>query len=138
MVLLSFISMFILMYVMVNNLTNVYFNLNQVYMAALMTIPMVIIELFLMSSMYPNKRRNTLIVTVMSVLFIVLLFCIRKQTAITDKEFLKSMIPHHASALLMCGQASLQDPEIKQLCENIAKGQQAEIDFMKAKLESIG
>jgi hypothetical protein len=120
---------------MVNNFDNVYHNLNQVYMAGLMTIPMLIIELFLMKSMYTNKKFNTLILLGSLSLFFVLIFFIRNQTAISDREFLKSMIPHHAAALLMCESAQLQDPELKKLCENILATQQSEINFMKEKLK---
>ncbi|MHB1179753.1 MAG: DUF305 domain-containing protein, partial [Daejeonella sp.] len=52
MLVLSFISMYILMYAMVNRLENVYPNINQFYMASLMTMPMIIIELVLMGKMY--------------------------------------------------------------------------------------
>lgn len=138
MALLSFVSMFILMYLMVDKYANVYSNLNQWYMAGIMTIPMILLELFLMRSMYTNKKFNALIIIICLVLFIVLLLFVRKQVAIRDKEFLKSMIPHHAAALLMCREAQLHDPEIKELCTTIGKTQQDEIDFMKAKLEKIG
>jgi hypothetical protein len=137
MAVLSFISMYLLMYMMVDQLTNVYPNLNQLYMAGLMTAPMILIELLVMGSMYDNRRVNRIIWVSSLALFALLIFFIRKQIAITDKEFLKSMIPHHAAALLMCQQTSLQDPEIKKLCENILKTQQLEIDFMKAKLEAM-
>ena len=43
---LSFISMYILMYAMVNSFDNVFNSVNQVYMAGLMTAPMILIELF--------------------------------------------------------------------------------------------
>lgn len=137
MILLSFVSMYVLMYIMVNSYANVYSNLNQFFMAGLMTIPMVLIELFLMRSMYDNKRLNAVIIVFNLVLFILLITFIRKQTGISDKEFLKSMIPHHAAAILMCEKVSLQDPEIKELCKNILITQQSEIDFMKAKLEPL-
>jgi len=52
---------------------------------------------------------------------------LHEQTAIRERQFLKSMIPHHAGAILMCEQATLQDPEIVRLCESIKRGQQAEI-----------
>ena len=45
------------------------------------------------------------------------------------------MIPHHSAAILMCKSADLTDPEIKQLCDDIIAGQQAEIDQMKEKLK---
>lgn len=134
---LSFISMYVLMYSMVNEFANVYPNLNQIYMAGLMTMPMIFIELLLMRSMYTNTKINTLIWGGGLVIFFVLIVFIRKQTAISDKEFLKSMIPHHASALLMCEKASLHDPEIKELCKAILAGQQSEIILMKAKLKAL-
>lgn len=136
MTIFSFISMYILMYIMVNKYSNVYLNLNQFYMAGVMTIPMVIIELFLMRMMYQNKKLNALIVVISLAVFILLMIFIRKQTAISDREFLKSMIPHHAAAILMCQKAQLQNPEIKELCKSIIENQQAEIDFMKEKLAS--
>lgn len=65
-------------------------------------------------------------------------FAIRDQVAIADTEFLKSMIPHHARAILMCEEARLQNPEIRKLCETIISGQQAEIEQMKALLQKGG
>lgn len=134
---LSFISMYILMYAMVDRFANAYSNLNQFYMAGIMTMPMIAIELFLMGSMYPNQKFNRVIILSSIVLFGILLYFERKQIAIYDKEFLKSMIPHHAAALLMCKESYLQDPEIIQLCKNISASQQSEIDFMKVKLASM-
>jgi len=131
---LSFIAMFILMYLMVDTYANVYININQFYMAGIMTIPMILIELWLMGAMYTNKKLNTIIIFSSITIFGVLILCMRKQTAVNDQAFLKSMIPHHAAALLMCKEAQLQDPELKQLCENIRRTQRSEIDFMKSKL----
>ncbi|WP_395708381.1 DUF305 domain-containing protein [Reyranella sp.] len=54
--------------------------------------------------------------------------------AITDREFLKSMIPHHAGAILMCEKAERKAPEIKKLCVEIVASQQAEIEQMKGLL----
>lgn len=132
MTVLSFISMYILMYAMVNKLENVYSSFNQFYMAGLMTAPMVVIELALMGAMYPSKRLNALLIATGAAAGIVFFILIRQQAAISDTQFLRSMIPHHAGAILMCGQAPLQDPEIKTLCNSIVSGQQAEINQMKA------
>ncbi len=137
MALLSFISMYILMYAMADKISNIYPNLNQFYMAVIMTMPMILIELFLMRSMYPNKRLNNIIALSSLILFGIFFFFERKQTAIYDKEFLKSMIPHHAAALLMCRESHLKDPEIIQLCKNISASQQSEIHFMKSKLSAM-
>ena len=134
MAVLSFISMYILMYAMVNTIGNVFNNFNQFYMAGMMTAPMILLELFLMRSMYQDKRRNLIIIAVSIIAGLAFFFLIRQQTAISDKQFLRSMIPHHAGAILMCEQASIQDTEIKALCGTIISSQQAEIDQMKAKL----
>ena len=137
MVVLSFMSMYMLMYAMVNTFANVIPNVNQFYMAGLMTVPMIFIEMALMGSMYMDKKLNTIIIGVSSILLIAFFVFIRQQSAVSDKQFLKSMIPHHASAILMCEKANLQDPEIKDLCQSIISGQQAEIDQMKAKLQEV-
>lgn len=134
---LSFLSMYILMYLMVDQYANIYSNFNQFYMAGIMTIPMIFIELWLMGSMYTNKKLNLLIMLFSCIAFIAFIIGVRKQVAIGDKQFLKSMIPHHAAALLMCKEAQLHDPEIIQLCKNITASQQSEIDFMKSKLAAI-
>jgi uncharacterized protein (DUF305 family) len=48
------------------------------------------------------------------------------------------MIPHHASAILMCEEARPRNSEVRKLCETIISGQQAEIDQMKALLQQGG
>ena len=134
MAILSFICMYILMYAMVDTFGNVYSSFNQFYMAGLMTMPMIVIELVMMHSMYTDKRLNSIILIASTVAGIIFFVLIRQQTAISDRQFLRSMIPHHAGAILMCEQASLEDSELQTLCQNIISGQQAEIDLMKAKL----
>jgi uncharacterized protein (DUF305 family) len=134
MALLSFVVMYILMYAMVDTFGNVFANINKVYMAGLMTAPMVLIELALMRSMYPKPRVNATIGIVAALLGIGLWMAIREQGAVRDEQFLRSMIPHHAGAILMCERAELTDPENRALCAQIIRSQQEEIDQMKAKL----
>ena len=137
MIALHFIAMYIFMYAMVNVFGNVFNSFNQFYMAALMTASMVLIELPLMSSMYESKKLNIAIIAAGAIVLIGSWFAIRQQAAIGDRQFLRSMIPHHAGAILMCQQASVRDQEIRTLCQNIIAGQQAEIDQMKAKLNEL-
>jgi len=137
MIVLHFIAMYIFMYAMVNVFDNVFNSLNQVYMAALMTASMVLIELPLMSSMYKSKKLNMIILAAGAIVLIGSWFGVRQQAAIGDRQFLRSMIPHHAGAILMCQQASIQDQEIRTLCNNIISGQQAEIDQMKTILARL-
>jgi uncharacterized protein (DUF305 family) len=137
MAVLSFVSMYVLMYTMVDAFAHVYSNVNQFYMAGLMTAPMVVIELIVMRGMYHDKRRNLAIAVGSAVAGIVFFALIRQQTGVSDEQFLRSMIPHHGGAILMCEQAPIQDPNIRQLCRGIISGQQAEIDQMKAKLAEL-
>lgn len=137
MIALSFIAMYVFMYAMVNVFANVIPNTNQFYMAGLMTAPMMIFELLLMGMMYPNKKLNVAIIAFSLVALVFFWMGIRQQIGIGDEQFLKSMIPHHAGAILMCEQAKITDPEIQQLCGSIISSQQEEIDQMQRILERI-
>ncbi len=106
-------------------------------MAAIMTAPMLVIEGILMKSMYENKQLLRSIVIASVILFSVFFMFIRQQIGIGDKEFLRSMIPHHSGAILMCRDASLEDPEIRELCSSIIEAQQVEIDQMRQILERL-
>lgn len=134
---LSFISMYILMYSMVDRLANVIPNVNQIYMAGLMTMPMLIIEVLLMSSMYTDKRRNVLVVVVSAMALIGFFLLIRQQGFVGDKEFAKSMIPHHAAAVLMAKEAKLTDPDLQKLQQDIITAQEKEIKLMKDKIAEL-
>ena len=90
-----------------------------------------LIELALMGAMYRDRRLNV-VVAIGSVVALALFWTLlRQQVAVSDKQFLRSMIPHHAGAILMCEQAPIQDSEIKTLCRGIIASQQAEIHQMK-------
>jgi uncharacterized protein (DUF305 family) len=134
---LSFAAMYGLMYAMVDSARNVQPSLNQVYMAGLMTAPMVLIELALMKSMYPRRNWNACIALLSVALLVALWLGIRNQAAIGDAQFLKSMIPHHSGAILMCREAPVGDAEIQRLCGEIIEGQQREIDQMSAMLRRL-
>lgn len=134
---LHFLAMYLLMYSMVNTWDNVIPNLNNFYMAAVMTSPMLIIEGFLMGSMYQPKKAVWLLMGISAVALVTFFWFIRQQTFIGDKEFIRSMIPHHSGAILMCRQATLRDSELQALCDEIIDGQQAEIDQMNAILDRL-
>lgn len=134
---IHFLAMFALMYSMTHSFEDVYFNLNQVYMVAIMVAPMAITMLWLMPSMYKNKRLNIFFLGG-SVLALVLFFAfIQGQTLVNDKQFLRSMIPHHSGAVLMCEKASISDPQIVKLCNDIIESQKKEIDEMRQILSRL-
>ena len=132
MLLISFAAMFTLMYAMVNTFENVVPNINQFYMAGLMTAPMLLIELWLMRSMYPNSQLNIALTAVGLIALLGFWLGIREQVAIDDQQLLKSMIPHHAGAILMCEEAEVQLPKVQQLCNGIISAQKSEIAQMRA------
>ena len=131
---LSFVAMYLLMDAMVDRLGNAVPNINQFYMAGLMTAPMAILEIVLMGRMYPDKRKNMMVLVLGAVVLAACWFGIRWQAGVGDRQFLKSMIPHHAGAILMCEQAKLTTPDVRVLCEGIVKAQEDEIAQMRALL----
>ena len=136
MLVLSFLAMYALMYAMVDRWQNVHNNLNQAWMAGLMVAPMLVIELLLMWRMYPHRQLNALLLAGGVALGLACWWMIRAQVAIDDRQFLRSMIPHHAGALLMCERNRLRDPELQQLCRDIIDSQRREIGLMQAKLKA--
>ena len=137
MTILHFMAMYGLMYAMVATAADIFPNNNQLYMAALMTSPMLLIELWLMGGMYPRKAVNAVLILAGLVLLGGSFLLIRQQTLIDDRQFLKSMIPHHSGAILMCGEAPIRDPEVRALCTGIIESQAREIRIMKAKLMAM-
>ena len=135
MVILSFLSIYGLMYAMVDRWSNVFANVNQFYMAGLMAAPMLLIELILMANMYPNRSWNLMLAAAAVVFMGLCWFGIRQQWGVGDEQFARSMIPHHAGAILMCEQNRVQDPQLQRLCAEIIASQRREIEQMKAVLK---
>jgi hypothetical protein len=132
---IDFVIMYLVMYAMIATLDHFYLNLNTAYMALMMVTPMAVVMLFAMRSMFPSRRRNWLIGSAAAVIFVGSFVGIRLQGGVGDDEFLRSMIPHHSGAILMCRNADLTDDEIIRLCDQIITSQQAEIDQMEAIIE---
>lgn len=130
--LFDFIVMYLVMYAMIATLADFYVNLGNVYMTMMMVAPMALIMLFMMRSMFPSSRANMAIVVLAVVTFAIGYYGMRAQAGIGDRQFLRSMIPHHSGAVLMCREATLTDPEIVELCSKIVAGQEQEIAQMKA------
>ena len=128
----SLVVMYLAMFAMIDGAQDFYNNLNMLYMALVMLAPMAILMLLTMSSMYQNRRLNLILYGLFAGLFVLAFAATRTQAAIGDVQFLRSMIPHHSGAILMCREASLTDPEIVALCGQIQSGQRQEIDQMKA------
>ena len=134
---LSFVAMYLLMYAMIDELGSFFNNINQAYMAALMAAPMVVIEIAVMSSMYVNRAANIITIAICALVLVGAFYAIRYQTGVGDRQFLRSMIPHHSGAVLMCREATISDERIKRLCNSIIEGQLSEIAEMKNLLAQL-
>ena len=132
---ISYVVMFAIMYSRVNVFDNVFLSLNQVYMAGLMVSAMLPIMLLAMSSMYKNKTLNIVLLVVGTALVLMFLTLVRTQAGVGNQQFLHSMIPHHAAAILVCQQSSITNPRIEELCTEIVQSQKEEIRIMKALME---
>lgn len=128
----SGVIMYLVMFVMIDSLASFYNNLNMFYMTLMMVAPMVVLMILAMRHMFPSKGANATLLAVAVVAFIGSFALIRSQGTIGDVQFLRSMIPHHSGAILMCREASIRDPEIKTLCGEIIRSQAREIEQMKA------
>lgn len=132
---LSLIVMYLAMFAMIWSAGEFIQNVNYFYMALVMWAPMAIIMMLTMKSMYRNKKLNILLYSFFGLAFLLSLLAIREQSLVGDNQFLRSMIPHHSGAILMCEKAKIRDPKLRELCGNIVVSQKAEIDQMKSMLE---
>jgi hypothetical protein len=128
---ISFIIMYAVMFLNVDDAGHIYLSTTRLYMAILMVAPMAILMLITMGKMYPNKRVNVAIMALSAGAFIAALIFLRNQTFISDRAYMKAMIPHHSSAILTSKHATIKDPEVRQLADQIIRSQQEEIAQMK-------
>ena len=91
----------------------------------------VVLMLLVMGSMYKNKKLNYALIAAFAAIGLLAFALGRTQTPVGNKQFLRSMIPHHSSAIVMCQESSIDDPEIVELCGDIVETQEREIAQMK-------
>ncbi len=127
----SFVAMYVVMYTLVASWGHIYFSLNMFYMTTMSVSAMGIVMLVGMRKMFKNKKRNYILYGIFGVLIVLTFIFEREQTFITDEVFLRSMIPHHSKAVLICREASIINPKIEKLCDGIIQTQLQEIRRMK-------
>jgi hypothetical protein len=126
------VIMYLVMFTMIYSLGEFIQNLNFFYMAVMMATPMTVMMPLIMPAMYPDRRLNLILYGGCALLFVLSLIGIRTQALVGNTQFLRSMIPHHSGAILMCKEAKVSDPEIRTLCGNIIRSQAEEIEQMRA------
>lgn len=137
MILVSFIIMYAVMFLNVDEANHIFLSTSRTYMALLMSLPMAVVMIAMMGKMYPNKQLNSMIVVGAVIIFGIVLAGLRTQTPVGDIQYMKAMIPHHSSAIMTSKNANITDPEVKKLSISIIESQEREIAQMKAILKRM-
>jgi peptidoglycan/LPS O-acetylase OafA/YrhL len=127
----SFVFMYAAMFFNVAQFDHIMLSYTRTYMTFLMIAPMAVIMLLFIWPMYKNKVINYSILIGAIVIFTLCFVLLRTQTPIKDVQYMKAMIPHHSSAIMVSEQATLEDPETKKLAEEIIEAQKREIAQME-------
>lgn len=133
--LISLGLMWVLSMSMIRSIDHFYFNLSNFWMALLMVSAMAVAMTVGMWSMFKNKKANIAMLVGFAVLFGAVFALGRTENFVGNEQFLKSMIPHHSRAILVCQESDITDPEIIELCQSIVTSQQEEITQMQAILD---
>lgn len=133
----SFVIMYGVMFLNADVFDHVMLSTTRTYMTLLMISAMAVTMMLFMWGMYENKKANYVIIASAIVIFVSTLTMLRNQTLIEDVQWMKAMIPHHSSAIMVSQKAHLKDPEAQQLAREIIKAQKKEIAQMKAMIERI-
>ena len=133
----SFVIMYAVMFLNADIFEHVMLSTTRTYMTILMVAPMAISMILFMWKMYENKKINYIILTSAVIIFIGTLAMLRNQTLIADVQWMKAMIPHHSSAIMVSQKAHLTDPEAQKLAEDIIKAQKEEIAQMQEMIKRL-
>lgn len=129
--------MFFLMYQMVYSMDHATFSINRMVASFVMGCVMTLIMLGFMWPMYKGTGTKVTVLAIAAIGAIALLAANRSQALIGDTEFMSSMIPHHSIAINNSRRASISDPRVRKLADDIIKAQVLEIEMMKRLIDDI-
>lgn len=133
----STLVMFFLAYQLVYSVDHATFSLNRLLMSLIMGCVMTLIMLGFMWPMYEGLRTKVAVLVLAGLAGASLLAANRGQVLIDDVAFMKSMIPHHSIAINNARKASISDPRVRELADDIIEAQVLEIALMQRLLEDI-
>lgn len=133
----SAIIMFGLMYQLVYSFDHVMFSVNRLIASLVMACVMTVVMLTFMWSMYKGAKTKIAVVVVAGLLGVILLAVNRRQSVIDDTRFMESMIPHHSIAVNNARKATISDPRVRELADQIIESQVREIAEMNMLLDDI-
>ncbi|NET90821.1 MAG: DUF305 domain-containing protein [Kamptonema sp. SIO1D9] len=130
--------MFFLMYQLIYSFDHALFSVNRLVASLLMGCVMTAVMLSFMWSMYKGVGTKIAVLGVATALALILLSVNRTQAVVGDVTFMKSMIPHHSIAINSSRKASISDPRVRELADEIIEAQVREIAIMQLLLDDIG
>lgn len=137
MIAVSTIIMFGLMYQLVYSFDHVEFSMSRMVASLVMACVMTIVMLGFMWNMYRGSGTKIAVVALAAVAGVALLAINRSQALVGDENFMKAMIPHHSIAINNARRATISDPRVRKLADEIIDSQVKEIDEMKLLLADI-
>ena len=139
-IIIMFVFSFLIQYfamppLMVNSLNDITNNIGKAYLAVIMALSMVLVEVGMHDMQYGivSTTKYALILG-FGALFV---YLYRNQVAINDKEYLNGMIEHHSMAILTSEEIlkKTDNYNIAKLAKNIIQKQNDELREMKGLLE---
>ena len=133
--LFMFIGSFIVQYfimppIMVNKISYITNNIGKAYLATIMGLFMVLIEVMMHDHQYNILSINWY--TILLALLALFTYLYRKQIAINDKQYLEGMIEHHSMAVFQSEEIlkKTDNYDLAKLAKNIIQTQNDELRFM--------
>lgn len=125
------VQYFIMPPIMVSNYMYVTNNIGKAYLAGIMGVLMVIIEIIMRDHQYHVLSLNWY--AILFALLAALIYAYRKQTAINDKQYLEGMIEHHSMALFTSNEIlkKTNNYDVTKLAKNIISQQSDELRVMR-------
>ena len=125
------IQYFLMSPIMVNSRTDITNNIGKAYMAVIMSLFMILLEIMMHDHHYDVFSLHFYVGIFASLAIFIYLY--RKQVAINDKQYLEGMIEHHSMALLTSEEILLKTDNynVAKLAKNIIQTQTDEIRTMK-------
>lgn len=133
---IMFVGSFIIQYylmspIMVSNRIYITNNIGKAYIATIMGLFMVLLEVMMHDHQYHVFSMNFYII--LAALLALFVYLYRKQVAINDTQYLEGMIEHHSMALLTSEQVlkKTDNYDVAKLAKNIIQQQEDEIREMR-------
>ena len=133
---IMFVGSFIIQYylmspIMVSNRIYITNNIGKAYIATIMGLFMVLLEVMMHDHQYHVFSMNFYII--LAALLALFVYLYRKQVAINDRQYLEGMIEHHSMALLTSEQVlkKTDNYDVAKLAKNIIQQQEDEIREMR-------